>query len=399
MVVGQFTQDVDILIIGGGPAGYTAAFQAAELGKTVAIVDPNKMLGGECLHHACIPSKSSLYQVDVEKAVAILSKGLEQRCKSLGIERLHGLAHFENKKTAQITGEVVSVVKFRKAIIASGSQKRTHDNFTDAIQVEDVYTGNYVGKSILVVGETPSAVESATFLNNNNTVSLWTDGELLPMFDRQLVKLVQRSLPILKEQPESNSYDLVVLATHRPPHTSSLQLENAGVNCSDGFIDVNDSCLTTNPKIYAVGECTGCHHSAALAISQGRVAAEAACGLDSHLDSNFMPQVVWAFPEIAQVGEFDPDNTVMIKWGNSGLAVALGQQHGLTMLSYEKETQAIIGVGIVGDGATEMIAEGVLALEMGATLYDLATTLRPHPTRSEMLTEAARTALTKLSCG
>jgi dihydrolipoamide dehydrogenase len=112
-----------------------------------------------------------------------------------------------------------------------------------------------------------------------------------------------------------------------------------------------------------------------------------------------MPQVVWASPEIAQVGEFDPDNTVTIKWGNSGLAVALGQQHGLTMLSYEKETQAIIGVGIVGAGATEMIAEGVLALEMGATLYDLATTLRPHPTRSEMLTEAARTALTKLSCG
>ena len=145
MVVGQFSQDVDIFVIGGGPAGYTAAFRAAELGKTVAIVDPNTMLGGECLHNACIPSKSTLHHVDVEKAVATLSKGLEQRCKALDIERLHGLAHFENKKTAQITGEVVSVVKFRKAIIASGSQKRSHDDFTEAIQVEDVY-GAHVEK-------------------------------------------------------------------------------------------------------------------------------------------------------------------------------------------------------------------------------------------------------------
>jgi dihydrolipoamide dehydrogenase len=155
--------------------------------------------------------------------------------------------------------------------------------------------------------------------------------------------------------------------------------------------------VTSNPKIYAVGECAGCHHSAAVAIAQGRVAAEAACGLDAHLDAIFIPQVAWTNPEIAQVGEFDPSNTISIKWGNSGLAVAIGQQNGVTMLSYEKDTQAIIGVGIVGAGATEMIAEGVLALEMGATLYDLATTIRPHPTLSEMLSEAARTALAKIN--
>ena len=133
MVVGQFSQDVDILVIGGGPAGYTAAFRAAELGETVAIVDPNEFLGGECLHHACIPSKSALLAVNTVTAVATLTKGLEQRCKALGVERLHGIAHFENKKTAQITREVVSVVKFRKAIIASGSQKRTINAFPDAV--------------------------------------------------------------------------------------------------------------------------------------------------------------------------------------------------------------------------------------------------------------------------
>ena len=392
MVVGQFSQDVDILVIGGGPAGYSAAFRAAELGKTVAIVDPNEMLGGECLHHACIPSKSALLGANAANAIKTLSKGIEERCTALGVERLHGVAHFENKKTAQITGEVVSVVKFRKAIIASGTQTRTSGAFPDAIQVEEVYVDNYENKNILVVGNTPSSVESATFLATRNTVSIWADGDILPTFDKQLVKIVKRGLTICKDAPSPENYDIVVLAELRLPQTSSLQLENVDINCANGFITTDDTCVTSNPRMYAVGECTGCQHSAALAIAQGRVAGESACGLDSHLDSSVVPQVAWSNPEIAQVGTFDAE-TFAVRWGNSGLAVALGQQNGITLLGYEKESQAITGVGIVGTGATEMIAEGVLALEMGATLYDLATSIRPHPTRSEMLSEAARGAL------
>jgi len=145
-----------------------------------------------------------------------------------------------------------------------------------------------------------------------------------------------------------------------------------------------------------VGECAGCQHSAAFAITQGRVAAESACGLDSEIDSICIPQVVWSSPEIAQCGEFDDANTVAVRWGNSGLAVALGQQQGITVLSFDPSSQMVLGIGIAGLGATEMISEGVLALEMGATLYDLATVVRPHPTRSEMLSEAARIALTSL---
>jgi dihydrolipoamide dehydrogenase len=148
--------------------------------------------------------------------------------------------------------------------------------------------------------------------------------------------------------------------------------------------------------MYAVGECVGCQHSVALAISQARVAAESACGLDSHVDSTWIPQVAWSTPEIAQVGELDSNETISVKWGNSGLAVTLGCQDGVTMLAFDKESHAILGIGIAGTGATEMISEGVLALEMGATLYDLATVVRPHPTRSEMLSEAARIALTSL---
>ena len=393
MVVGQFSQDVDILVIGGGPAGYTAAFRAAELGKTVAIVDPSDTLGGACLHHACIPSKSSLLGADASSAVDTLCKGLEQKCKSLDVERLYGVAHFENKKTAQVTGEVVSVVKFKKAIIASGSKTRTNAAFPNAIQVENVYADALEHKNVLIVGNTPSAVEAATFLQaNKNTVTIWAEGELLPTFQKQLVKGIQRQFTVCIEAPSPEDFDLVILASHRLPETGSLQLKNANVDVSDGFITTNDSCATSNPKIYAVGECAGCAHSAALAIAQGHVASESACGLDSHVDSFFVPQVVWTNPEIAQVGTFD-DEIVAVRWGNSGLAVALGQQNGITILGYEKGSQAITGVGIVGSGATEMIATGVLALEMGATLYDLSSTIHPHPTRSELLASCARQAL------
>ena len=400
MVVGQFSQEVDVLVIGGGPAGYTAAFRAAELQKTVAIVDPSDTLGGECLHQACIPSKASLLSIDFEKTQDMLGGALEKRCASLGIERLCGHAHFENSKTAQITGEVVSVVKYRKAIIASGSQKRDSTSFPDAIQVEQIYSDTPVDTSILIVGNTQSAIEAATLLCNNNTVLLWADGDILPTFNRKLVRLVERPLSkrvtICKDRPSAESFNLVVLAGHRQPQTNSLQLENAKVECSDGFIITNDSCQTSNQKIYAIGECSGCEYSAALAISQGRVAAEHACGLDAHLDTTCIPQVVWSAPELAQCGNFDPKNTVSVPWGNSGLALVLGQQKGVTLLSFDPDTQAIVGIGIAGQGAIELISEGVLALEMGATLYDLAAVVRPHPSRSEMLSEAARIALASL---
>ena len=400
MVVGQFSQDVDILVIGGGPAGYTAAFRAAELGKTVAIVDPNETLGGECLHHACIPSKSSRFDANSSNAIATLGIGLEKRCTALGIERLRGVAHFESTKKAQVTGEIVSVVKFRKAIIASGTEQRTRILSEDAIQVEHIYETNFEGKNILIIGNTPSAIEAATFLHKTNSVSLWADGDILPSFARTLVTYVERPLAkhitICNEIPQANEFDHVILACHRLPQTTTLQLENASVDCENGFITTDDTCQTSQSRVYAVGECAGCQHSAALAIVQGRIAAESACGLDAHIDSTVIPQVVWSFPELAQCGDLETDHVVSIQWGNSGLAVALGQQRGVTQLTFDPETQAILGVGIAGTGATEMISEGVLALEMGATLYDLASVVRPHPTRSELLSEAARVALSSI---
>ena len=392
MVVGQFSQDVDILVIGGGPAGYTAAFRCAELGQTVAIVDPRETLGGACLHQACIPSKSSIFEVDSASAVAKLRKGLEQKCTSLGIDRLRGYAHFENKKTVQVTGEVVSVVKFRKAIIASGSLPRVDSSFANAVQIEELYATPPTQKKILIVGNTPSAVESATVLQRENTVSVWPEGGILPSFEPQFVKLVSRNLNILTKAPPSEEFDIVALASHRAPAIETLQLSNANVAVEGGCIQTDSSCATSNPKVYAVGECAGCSYSAALAIAQGRVGGESACDIDAELDACFVPLVVLGEPEIAQVGDFQ-DETVTLRWGSSGLAVALGQHQGVTTIGYEKDTQAVTGIGMCGVGATELISEGVLALEMGATLYDSASTIHPHPTKSELLCECARLAL------
>ena len=414
MVVGQFSQDVDILVIGGGPSGYTAAFRAAELDKTVAIVDPRDSLGGECLHSACIPSKSAHFGSNIEdraSTICALAKGLEQRCSSLEIERLHGLARFENSKTVQVTGEVVSIVRFRKAIIACGSSSRIHPDHVgeNVCQVEDIYGEFPPSGKILIVGDMSDAVEASTFLCRTHEVTLAVNDKLLPQFDRQLVKFVERQLSkqvTIQTQliQDPDHFDTTVLAGQRAPNIDSLHLDTAEVTYSSDGITINGSCQTSNPKIYAVGESAGCHNSAALAIHQGRVAAEHACGLDSYLDTSFIPMVVWSNPQLAQCGVLGDAATeagmhhqvATTRWGNSGLAVALGYQNGMTTIAFDPKTQLPLGVGIAGQGATELISEGVLALEMGATLYDLASTVRPHPTISELLSDTARSGLALL---
>ena len=401
MVVGQFSQEVDVLVIGGGPAGYTAAFRCAELGKNVAIVDPHESLGGRCLHQACIPTKGSYYGHELNEVTqfqATLKKGLEQRCKSLGIERLIGNAHFESSKKAQITGEHVSIVKFRKAIIATGTSPRESIN-DNCVQVEDVYQTFSPSGNVLIVGGTTDGVEAAHALKDAD-VTLYTEGKLLPTFDARIVKLAERQLKktatIVNEMPDLSAFEHVVLATKRTPQLSELQLQNAEVNSGSDGILINESCQTSQSRVYAVGDCTDSCHDAAVAIAQATVAAEAACGLDSVFDAQFIPQVCWGSPEFAQCGEFDKE-VVNIKWGQSGLALLRGMQQGSTFLGYCPESQLITGIGFVGDDATELISEGVLALEMGATLYDLAQTIRPHPTRCELLGVAAKEALKQIS--
>lgn len=401
MVVGQFSQEVDILVIGGGPAGYTAAFRCAELGKNVAIVDPHDSLGGRCLHQACIPTKGLYYGHEFDEVTqyqATLKKGLEQRCKSLGIERLIGKAHFESAKKVQITGEHVSIVKFRKAIIATGTSPRETVN-DKCVQVEDVYQTFTPSGRVLIIGGTTDGVE-ATHALKEVDVTLCTDGQLLPSFDERIVKLVERPLKkiatIVNELPDLSEFEHIVLATKRTPQLNELQLQNAEVDSGSEGIFVNESCQTSQSRVYAVGDCTEASNNAAVAIAQGTVAAEAACGLESVFDSQFIPQVCWGSPEFSQCGAFDKE-IVSIKWGQSGLALLRGMQQGTTFLGYCPESQLVTGIGFVGDDATELISEGVLALEMGATLYDVSQTIRPHPTRCELLGVAAKEALKLIS--
>ncbi len=401
MVVGQFSQEVDVLVIGGGPAGYTAAFRCAELGKNVAIVDPRNSLGGRCLHQACIPSKGSYYghnNEEVTQYQETLKKGLEQRCKSLGIDRLIGNAHFESTKKVQITGEHVSIVKFRKAIIATGTSPRESLN-DNCVQVEDVYQSFTPEGKVLIVGGTTDSVEAVHALKDAD-ITLCTEGQILPSFDERIVKLVERQLKkvatIVPKLPDLSAFKHIVLATKRTPQLSELQLQNADIHFDEHGIHINESCQTSQSRVYAVGDCTVACSDAAVAIAQGSVAAEAVCGLNSVFDSQFIPQVCWGSPEFAQCGAFN-NELVSIKWGQSGVALLRGMQKGATFLGYCPESQLVTGVGFVGNDATELISEGVLALEMGATLYDLAQTIRPHPTRCELLGVAAREALKQIS--
>ena len=167
-----------------------------------------------------------------------------------------------------------------------------------------------------------------------------------PSLTKLLTKTLRKNVTICDEMPSYKDFDICYLASHREPQIESLQLANANVKVVGKCISVNEACQTSNPRIYAVGECSGCEHSAALAIAQGRVAGEAACGLDAQIDASCVPQVIWSNPELAQCGDLESGVSVSVKWGNSGLAMALGQQQGVTTLSYDPESQAIIGVGI-----------------------------------------------------
>lgn len=431
MVVGEFTQEVDVLVIGAGPAGYTAAFRAAQLGKQVALVDPRPQPGGACLHEACIPSKSALLGRDADSRKALVETiggALVSQCRSLGVEFLQGRAKFEGDRHVQVAADEVSRVRFRRAIIATGSQPRAleglpraHDRVHDAA---DAYGQRPPAGRVLVVGSDRDAVEAASSLAQSARVTLAaTQGPLLPGADRDLVQCLERSLEtsmggvhadaslddICLESGvrvvldgHSTTFDHVVVAIGRVVRTEPLALGTTGVELNEhGAIVIDERCATSDPRIFAAGEVTSGVSCAAVALAQGRIAAENACGGDASMDAAFPSQAVWSDPGIAWCGlgedaaaatGIDCQVTSM-NWGASGFALAMRCEEGRTKLVYDGESQLLLGVGIVGRGAPELICEAALALEMGATLYDLATTLHPHPTRAELLSLAARAAL------
>jgi dihydrolipoamide dehydrogenase len=412
MVVGEFTQDTDVLVIGGGPGGYAAAFRAAELGRSVLIADPRSQLGGICLHEGCIPSKARLHRAACgaeagdrgQRAIGALTKGLAAKAKAMGIEHVRGTAHFEDTRTVQITGEHVSRIRFKRAIIATGSRPDPH---AGAVSPEQAAILETIPKTCRIIGHDYLALEAATMLAGEGaevTLECGSHG-LLPELPEQLIKPLLRGLKnagITVQETNATAHDaaLIVDCTTRTPNTNELRLTNIKVECDPaGWIIVDPQQRTTEPRIFAVGDVTGPPGLAGVALSQGRVAAEAICNLPSAYEPHAVPHVIYTNPNVAWCGSLDEHtDSVMtsVPWGYSGRAVGMDAQHGITMLHADRNSGTIIGAGLCGADACELIETAVLAIEMGATLEDLAAIVPAHPTRSELLGEAARTALLQI---
>ncbi len=459
MVMGDLVREVDVVVIGGGPGGYSAAFRCAELGLETIVVDAGKRLGGACLYEGCIPSKALLhvaavlgeaerakeYGVDFgdprlsldalrkwksERVVGKLARGLAGVARSKNVEVVGGHAVFEDSRGIRVEGEEPQKIRFTHAVIATGSvpsrptgldvsSERVMDS-TAALEVPDVperllvIGGGYIG---LELGQVYGALGSRV------TLVEMTDG-LLPGVDRDLVQPLARRCERLFAEirlgtavaglQESSAgvevrlgesaatFDRVLVAVGRRAHTDGLGLETTRARPDGrGVLAVDERGRTADAAIWAVGDVTGEPMLAHRAMRQGKVVAEAIAGRPAAFDNVAVPAVVFTDPEVAWCGltEAEAQRTgrevkiAKFQWAASGRAATLGRADGLTKLVVDPESGRVLGVGIVGPGAGELIAEGTLAVEAALTAEDLAATIHTHPTLSESLMEAAETLL------
>lgn len=467
MVVGEMVQDVQLVVIGGGPGGYTAALRAAELGIKTIVVDSNPKLGGTCLHVGCIPSKALLHAAEVtdeaKKAATFglhfepprveleklrswknsildkLSGGIAGKCKSAGIEVITGKAEFLDSRNVRVQcpGESAVRMKFKNAIIATGSRPIMPGLFnigssyvmdsTGALAIESIPS------SLLVVGGGYIGLEMGTVyaaLGSKVTVVEMTDG-LLPGVDRDLVRPLQTHLQSQfkaiwlntkvtalqeveggvkasfegKGVPAEEQFDRVLVSVGRRPNTDDLALGNTQVQLDQhGFIQIDEQGRTSDKRIFAIGDASGQPMLAHRAIRQGIVVAETIAGKKSTFDNRAIPAVVFTQPEIAWVGLTDTEakakgievGSAKFPWSASGRAHTLADTTGQTKVLYDPGTMQVLGVGLVGARAGELISEAALAIEMGAVLEDLAVTIHTHPTLSETINEAALAALSRI---
>jgi dihydrolipoamide dehydrogenase len=459
MVMGDLVREVDVVVVGGGPGGYAAAFRCAELGLETVVVDAGKRLGGACLFEGCIPSKALLHAAAViheaerarefgidfgeprvsldplrkwtrERVVGRLARGLQGAAKGKGVEVVGGAAVFEGSRELRVEGDEPQKIRFAHAIIATGStpaplplgieSDRVMDS-TAALELPDiperllVIGGGYIG---LELGMVYAALGSQV------TLVEMTDG-LLPGVDRDLVQPLQRrvekvfsavhlSTQVTALRPSGSrleaelggqgaqAFDRVLVAVGRRARSAGLGLEATRVEVdARGIIAVDERCRTRDPHIYAVGDVTGEPMLAHRAMRQGKVAAEAIAGRPSAFDNVAVPAVVFTDPEVAWCGltEAEAQRTgravkvAKFQWAASGRAATLGRSDGLTKLLVDPNSGRVLGAGIVGPGAGELIAEAALAVETAALAEDLAATIHAHPTLSESLMEAAESLL------
>ena len=452
----------EVLVLGSGPGGYTAAFRAADLGKKVIMIERHERIGGVCLNVGCIPSKALLHtaqiineaadmgehgvtfaapKIDIRKIedwknsiVNKLTGGLTALAKQRKVTIVRGEARFSGSNTMQVTtSDGEQTIAFDNCIIAAGSRvtkipvfpnddPRMMDS-TDALDLADVPA------NLLVIGGGIIGLEMATVYNalGSKITVVEMQDSLIPGADKDIVKpllnkvkgqyeaiylntkvakieALKKGLKVSfegKDAPKTATFDKILVAVGRSPNGKLINAESAGVNVDDyGFINVNAQMQTNVAHIYAIGDIVGQPMLAHKATHEGKVAAEVISGIKSAFDPMTIPSVAYTDPEVAWMGLTETEAKAQkidyvkgaFPWAASGRSLSLGRDEGLTKALFEKETGKIIGAGIVGPNAGELIAEAVLALEMGADAEDIGLTIHPHPTLSETLGFAAEMA-------
>ncbi|MDC7225472.1 MAG: dihydrolipoyl dehydrogenase [Spirochaetales bacterium] len=446
-------KEKDLIVLGGGPGGYTAAFRAADLGRKVTIIERNPVLGGVCLNEGCIPSKTLLNLAEViDETKALTEYGVRFQSPDLDIEKIKnhklsvvekltsGLSLMAQKRGVEIlqgngsflsSGELIiegageqTVLTWKDLIIAAGSRPVNipgipYDdpdvwNSSDALELKKI------PEHLVIIGGGVIGMEMAgIYYGLGSEISIIEmAGEIIPPADKDIkmpllnkikkqyravytstrVDSVERSgtgLQVTLEgsgAPESISADAVLVAVGRTPNGDQIGIDKTKISVdSRGFIAVDYTQKTVIDHIYAIGDITGNPMLAHRAVHQGKTAAEAACGLPAAFTPIAIPSVAYTNPEIAWVGLTEKEareqnisyRKASFPWQASGRALSMGASNGVSKSLFDTENGKIIGAGIAGRNAGELIGEAVLAMEMGAVGADIGDTIHPHPTLSE----------------
>lgn len=448
-----------LVVMGAGPGGYTAAFRAADLGMDVVLIERWPVLGGVCLNVGCIPSKALLHaakvideaadmkahgisfgkpKVDIDQlrgwkdgVVSKLVGGLSGLAKARKVRVVHGVAAFDGTNAIRVTGEdgATQTVSFDKCVIAAGSEPVElpfipHDDprvmdSTGALELAEV------PKRMLVLGGGIIGLEMATVyeaLGAQITVVELMDGlmagadpdlvkpwqkRMAPKFENIFLKTKVTNVTAMKtglkvefEGPEgsfTDVFDRILVSVGRIPNGKKINAGAANVTVDErGFIAVDKQMRTNVPNIFAIGDIVGQPMLAHKAVHEGKVAAEVAAGHKSAFDAKVIPSVAYTDPEVAWVGLTETEAKKQGKkigkgvfpWAASGRSLANGRDEGITKVIFDPETNRILGCGIVGSSAGDLISEAVLAIEMGADAEDIALSIHPHPTLSETVAMA-----------
>jgi dihydrolipoamide dehydrogenase len=456
---GQVDQEADLLVLGAGPGGYTAAFRAADLGLNVTLVERWPVLGGVCLNVGCIPSKALLHaarvieeaqemgecgisfgapQIDTDalrgwkdKVVGRLVGGLSALAKQRKVKVVHGQGRFVSANHLRVSSDGgEQVIAFKQCIIAAGSEaamlpKLPDDprivDSTGALELRDlpermlVVGGGIIGLEMACVYDALGVKISVVELTDQLMPGV--DKDLLRPFDKRIRKryeaiMLKTGVTRVEAAKEGirvhfdgeqapdgpQTYGLVLVAVGRKPNGPVIDADKAGVTVNDhGFIPVDRQQRTNVPHIFAIGDIVGQPMLAHKATHEAKVAAEVAAGEKRFFDARVIPSVAYTDPEIAWVGVTEAEAKAqgikygkgVFPWAASGRALALNRDEGMTKILFDEATDRVIGAGIVGPNAGDLIAEVGLAIEMGCDAEDIGLTVHPHPTLSETVAMAA----------